>query len=42
MFDLLLISFFTVGDLSNVIKGASQKKKERERAENEREYGVGA
>jgi hypothetical protein len=31
-------STFTVGDLSGIVKGASQKKKEREA----REYGNGA
>ena len=32
----------TVGDLSTVIKGASEKKKARDLAQNESEYGLGA
>jgi hypothetical protein len=34
--------FVPVGDLSTVVKGASDKKKARDLAQNESEYGLGA
>jgi hypothetical protein len=34
--------FLTVGDLSTVVKGASERKKARDLVQNESEYGLGA